>query len=110
MGAIEPTHVLFALTILNAVVSAVLWMRKPGEDAGQAVSGLRTEVREAIAGVKGRVDVMEERVRHMPTSEELRELEGQLSGIRERLTGLDDTAKNTRAAVQRIEDFLRQSK
>jgi ElaB/YqjD/DUF883 family membrane-anchored ribosome-binding protein len=110
MLSFEPSVILFLLTIANVVANIALWLRKPGEDAGQAVNGLRTEVRETIAGVKGRVDVMEERVRHMPTSEELRELEGQLSGIRERLTGLDDTAKNTRAAVQRIEDFLRHSK
>lgn len=86
-------------TVVQTLAIVALWLRKPGENA-----------REAVAQLRGRVDVIEERVKHMPTSEELRELEGQLSGIRERLSGLDDTAKNTRAAVQRIEDFLRQAK
>lgn len=98
------------LALANTVGVVALWLRKPGEAAGEQVQALRNAVNEALALLKGRVDVIEERVRHMPTSEELRELEGQLSGIRERLSGLDDTAKNTRAAVQRIEDFLRQSR
>jgi ElaB/YqjD/DUF883 family membrane-anchored ribosome-binding protein len=101
--------VLFALTLGNLVANIALWLRKPGEDAGQAVQTLRSETRESISSLRGRADVMEERVKHMPTTDELTELEGQFSAIRERLVGLDDTTKNTRAAVQRIEDYLRRS-
>jgi ElaB/YqjD/DUF883 family membrane-anchored ribosome-binding protein len=106
----EIAYLSIALHAGQAVALVVLWLRKPGESAGEEVQRLRSQTNESIALLKGRLDVIEERVRHMPTSEELRELEGQLSGIRERLAGLDDTAKNTRAAVQRIEDFLRHSK
>lgn len=99
--------VLFVLTLGNAVANVALWLRKPGEDAGQQVQTLRTETREVTGELRGRLGVMEERVRHLPDADEVMELKSQLSGIRERLSGLDDTAKNTRAAVQRIEDFLR---
>lgn len=76
-----------------------LWLRKPGESAGEAVTLLR-----------GRVDVMEERMKHMPTTTELAELLTQLAAIRERLNGFADMAENTRKLVHRIEDFLRDNK
>lgn len=98
------------LHVVEGLAIAALWLRKPGEDAGAAVAALRGEAREAIAGTRGRLDVLEERVSHMPTSEEFHEVKGQLDGIRERLMGLDDTAKTTRSTVQRIEDFLRENR
>ena len=85
--------------VLTLSMGAVMWLRKPGEDAGAKVIALN-----------GRVDVMEERVKHMPTAEKLSELESEVSGIGAQLRGIEDTAKTTRATVQRIEDFLRENR
>lgn len=87
------------LDVAQTLAVVVLWLRKPGEDAGAKVIALN-----------GRVDVMEERVRHMPTAEKLSELESEVSGIGAQLRGIEDTAKTTRATVQRIEDFLRENR
>lgn len=102
------TAILFALTIMNAAANVALWLRKPGEDAGQAVQTLRTEVREALGRQGATLGVLEERVRHLPDGDELAAMKAELAGIRERLGGMGDVVTNTRAAVQRIEDFLRQ--
>lgn len=94
----------FDLAQTLAVVA--LWLRKPGEDASQKV----VELSQQATKLNGRVDVMEERVKHMPTAAKLSELESEVSGISAQLAGIEDTAKTTRATVQRIEDFLRENR
>ena len=99
MSSIDFANPSFWLDVAQTLAVVVLWLRKPGEDAGAKVIALN-----------GRVDVMEERVKHMPTAEKLSELESEVSGIGAQLRGIEDTAKTTRATVQRIEDFLRENR
>ncbi|MEY2688198.1 MAG: hypothetical protein RL375_2396 [Pseudomonadota bacterium] len=96
--------------VVQAAAIVALWLRKPGETAGEAVIVLRQDVARDAGALKGRIDVLEERVRHMPTTEELRKVEGELLAIKAQINGLEDDVKSTRSGVARIEDFLRNSK
>lgn len=108
--SVDPTLVLFAITVINSIANFLLWLRKPGQDAGAAIAAFRTAVAETDGVLKGRLDVLEERVKHMPTSDELREVEGQLGAIKAEMGGIRDTVQSTRAGVVRIEEFLRNEK
>jgi hypothetical protein len=66
----------WAITLLLA---GVVWLRKPGEEASLAVSKLAA-----------RLDVFEERVKHMPTDEELAQLRGDVSTIKAEVKGVSD--------------------
>lgn len=94
--------------VMMTIGMVALWLRRPGEDASSAVASLKADTSQSVTDLRGRIDVLSERVRHMPSSEELASLRGEMHGIRERLGGLEDTAKTTRSTVQRIEDFLRE--
>lgn len=107
--SIDPTVVLFIITVINSVASFLLWLRKPGQDATAAIATFRTAVAETDGVLKGRLDVLEERVRHMPTSDELSQLEGQLGAIKAEMGGMKDLVQSTRSGVNRIEEFLRNS-
>lgn len=76
------------LSIVNVVMWIVLgaaqvatWLRKPGDDASKA-----------IGEITSRVGILEERMRHVPSADELAQLggtltavEGQLRAVAERL-------------------------
>ncbi len=98
-ASLDFTDPRFWLDVAQMVAIAALWLRKPGEDATARVGKL-----------EGQLQVIEERIRHMPTADELTELEGTVKSIAAQLDAMQDNVKNTRAAVQRIEDFLRNNR
>lgn len=79
----------------QTVALVVIWLRKPGQDAAQAVDH-----------IKGRVDVLEERIKHMPTTNELTELEGTVQAIKSTLDGLASMHDGMRKSLSRVEDYL----
>ncbi len=87
------------LDILQTAVIFMLWLRKPGEDAKGDLEKLRAQL-----------GVFEERIKHMPSKEELTHLEGNFKAISAKLQGVEDMVNNTRSGVQRIEDFLRHNR
>lgn len=89
----------FLLSVGQTIAIVLLWLRKPGQDAMQRVEY-----------VDGRVDVIEERLKHMPSTDDLTELEGTVRAISAQIGGMEDTVKTTRNTVQRIEDFLRSNR
>lgn len=97
----------FWLQVVQVLAIVALWLRKPGQDAAEQLVQFKANVAEADGVLKGRLDVLEERVRHMPTTEELREVEGQLGAIKAEMGGLKDAVQSTRNGVIRIEEFLR---
>lgn len=96
----------FWLSLAQSVAIVLLWLRRPGEDASRELAGFRAAQVESASAMRGRLDVVEERLRHMPTSEEVRELEGKLSAIKAELGGLKESVSATRNGVSRIEQFL----
>jgi hypothetical protein len=89
----------FIWNVALSIVTLTLWLRKPGEDAGKKIAELQT-----------RQDVMDERMKHVPTVTDLNELENRLGALLARMEGMVDKVSSTSNAVQRIEDFLRQSR
>jgi len=96
--------------LLTIAVALAVWLRKPGEEAGAAVTELTAEVRDAQAHVNARLATLEERVKHMPTSEELAELEGTVKAVGAQVEGLSEGLSSVRAQLNRIETYLLQQK
>lgn len=79
----------------NCALTAALWLRKPGVDAGKAVDELR-----------GRLTTIEAHMQHMPTNEELATLEGMVKQLNERTEGLSEAISTVRTQLNRIENYL----
>lgn len=86
-----------------------VWLRKPGEDAGAAVKALKEAVDTDLAAVKTRLATLDERVRHMPTSEELAELEGTVKAVGAQVDGLSEGLASVRMQLNRIENYILQA-
>jgi len=94
------------MVIWNFALTAVLWLRKPGNDAVQAVGALRKDVDMKLETQSKTIAEIQAHMKHMPTNEELAELEGTVRQINERTTGLADSMTTVRTSLHRIEDFL----
>jgi uncharacterized coiled-coil protein SlyX len=99
MPPIDQSWVLFLITVGNSVASLLLWLRKPGQDASAEITRFKAASAEADGVLKGRLDVLEERVSHMPTSKELDNLSNQLAGLIQQM-------KPLRQSLDRVENYL----
>ncbi len=96
MNTDDPIRLLsLLLHAAEMLALAALWLRKPGETAI-----------EAVKAVDGRVDVLQERISHMPDTGEHEELKGTVKAVQASLAGIQETQSSTRAAVARIETYL----
>lgn len=98
------------LVLWSAGLTAALWLRKPGVEASNAVTALKDDQRVRHDLLNTRLTTLEERIRHMPTSDELSELEGTVKAIDERTEGLAEAIATIRTQLSRIENFLLQHK
>jgi hypothetical protein len=87
----------FWLDALQTVALGVLWLRKPGQDAVKSA--------EALAA---RMDVLDERMKHMAISDELTAHEGSVKAVQAQLEQMQEAMRMLSAAVVRIETFLRE--
>lgn len=101
----DALQILFSLVTFAIAVAA--WLRKPGEDARTA---LQSHITTEHAGLREKVMTIEERIRHMPTSDELAELEGTVKKVEERTAGLTEGLVQVRKQLDRIENFLLNNK
>lgn len=92
--------------LVTGLIAATVWLRKPGEDAGEAVSLLRKELSKQLSGLIHRLIVVEERIKHSPSSEELAELEGTVKTISAQLLSQSESNAVMRAQLTRIESYL----
>ena len=95
MTAWENANLTLLLHAAQMVALVMLWLRKPGEDAGKKADA-----------VSGRVSLLEERLKHMPTSDELTELEGTVRAMDAKLNSLQEHQEQMRRTLARIEDYL----
>jgi hypothetical protein len=100
----------WAQWLVMGVISLVVWLRKPGEDAQRSVDGLRADLDARMHEQSKRLTEVETHMRHMPTSEELAKLEGTVKQIDERTEGLAEAIGQARIQLNRIESFLLGSK
>lgn len=83
------------LHVAEAVALFVMWVRSPGEGAGEAVRALTR-----------RVDVLDERISHMPTKEKQAELAGTVKEIDAKLDGQAESIAAVRRQMDRIETWM----
>ena len=111
----------WAQWLVMAVISLVIWLRKPGEDAKQAVNKLGEDAKRAVDSLRADLDArmhehstrltsVETHLSHMPTSEELAELEGTVKQIQAHTVGLTEALGQARQQLNRIEGYLLRSK
>jgi hypothetical protein len=97
-------------TLLNWLITGLLavavWLRKPGEDAGQAVSTLRYEIIDELAHMSHRLTVVEEQAKHVPSRTDVAELEGSIKAISMQGAGLAEAISTMRVQLNRIEAYL----
>ena len=93
-------------TLAIIAIAVVIWLRKPGEDANAAVVALRNEVLGLHAAMNTRQATMEERLRHMPNSEELAELEGTVKTIASQNANQSERLAVMTNQLNRIENYL----
>ncbi len=93
-------------TLAIIAIAVVIWLRKPGEDASAAVVALRSEVLGLHGAMNLRQATMEERLRHMPNSEELAELEGTVKTIAAQNANQSERLSVMGNQLNRIENFL----
>lgn len=103
---VDPTVILFVITLINSVAAFLLWLRKPGQDASTEIAAFKSAAAEVAGGFKGRLDVLEERVAHMPTDEELAHLKGEMHGLSAQLSGMSEQMLPVRQALDRIQHYL----
>ena len=87
-----------------------VWLRKPGQDAGEAVAKLNTEIKAEVGLIANRVLVLEEHQKHVPTSSDVAELEGTVKAIAMQTSGLAEAISTMRVQLNRIEGYLLQAK
>jgi hypothetical protein len=111
MGAIDFSDGRFWLDLVQSVVMLGLfvfvWLRKPGEDAKKQLAAIEQQTGERLVSLETDVKVIKERMVHIPSKEELAELEGRLATLLAHIDGLRVAVDITRGSVARIEDFLR---
>ena len=96
----------FAIVLWNTGLTAAIWLRKPGTDAGMAVDRMRTDIDLRINNVVTQISEIRSHMTHMPNSEELAELEGTVKQIHERTSALGESMATVRSSLARIEDYL----
>lgn len=87
-------------------LSLAMWLRKPGQEAAQAVKKMGEDISEQLQAQDRRLTEVETHMEHMPTKEALSELRGTVSRIDERSSGLVASTNTMRVTLQRIEDYL----
>jgi TolA-binding protein len=95
------------LTLIAMAMSVAAWLRKPGEDAKES---LQKHVTVEHAALREKVSTMEERLKHMPTSDELADLEGNVKRLSGQLDSMLETMRSLQSSQRRIEDYLLNSK
>lgn len=94
------------LVIWNIGLTGAVWLRKPGMDAIQAVNALKDEFEDRISAHAIQLTELRSDVKHMPTSEELRKVEGTVKELAARMNSALEGINAVRSATDRIQNFL----
>lgn len=95
-----------AIVLWNTGLTAAVWLRRPGTEAGLAVDRLRVDFDLRINSLVAQITEIRTHMSHMPDSEELATLGGSVKQIDERTSALAEGMVTVRSALHRIEDYL----
>jgi hypothetical protein len=95
------------------VLTITTWLRKPGTDAMQAISLLQLAISkqdalnaQAIADLASSDRLMDERVKHLPTHNDMRALIEDVSEVKGSIGSVRDAQSRQQRVLERIEDWL----
>ena len=84
------------LVVWNIGLTTALWLRKPGEEAGKAVSKLDSDMR-----------VMQETLKHLPTGDEITGMKQDMAAMKSDNRAQTDLLRSLQQQLSRIDDYLR---
>jgi predicted nucleic acid-binding Zn-ribbon protein len=100
-----------AINILaTGVMAFVMWMRKPGEDAGKSIDSLKGEVSSMMNAQSERISRIEEQLKHIPTNDELQRLDGSLREANARIESIGHGQQRLLNQMDLIQRFLMEKK
>lgn len=93
-------------TLITAVVIVVMWSRKPGEEAGEALRELGERHNVAMSVIADRVSRLEEQSKHYPTNADVARVAGELREVNARVHGIVEGQSRQNTQLDRIEQYL----
>lgn len=90
----------------SAATAISVYLRKPGEDAGEKVRELKEEVDTELQLHAQRITLVESDIRHLPTAKDLEGLRAAVLVNREHTDGIARSLEAMQKQLGRIEDFL----
>jgi hypothetical protein len=98
-------------------VTAFMFLRKPGEDAGKHLEELQSTITRqdqinaaALAEQHAKVALLEERLRNMPTHTDVRALFEAMADVRGKLESMRDNQGRQNRTLELIQDFMNKSR
>ena len=92
--------------VFMGVVTVVLWLRRPGEDAAEEAKKVRTQLAAVSRELNNRIVQLEHHAKQVPLRIELVELEGEVKTIRMQMEGQNQQLMTIQHAINRVENFL----
>ncbi|WP_310463272.1 hypothetical protein [Sphaerotilus sp.] len=103
----EPKFLLdLAQWVFMGVVSVVLWLRRPGEDAAAESKKVRAQLSVVSRELTNRIVQLEHHSKQVPSRIELAELEGEVKTIRVQMEGQNQQLLTIQHSLHRVENFL----
>ncbi len=96
--------------LVLGVLAFVTFMRKPGQDAAEAVKKLEAQMTNEVLAIAARLDVVEERMTHMPRNEDVARLTGEIQTLQVRVEGVQSGMEGMGHQLNRIENYLLNTK
>jgi hypothetical protein len=98
-------------------VTAGVFLRKPGEDAGKHLDELQKAVNKQdqanasdLAEQRAKTALLEERVKNMPTHNDIRALFETMADLKGQLSAVRESQLRQIRALEMIQDFMNKSK
>lgn len=98
-------------------ITVAVALRKPGEEAGEAVASLKEKIQEqdrhnaeAIASIRAQGELIQERMKHLPTNGEVHKLVQNVAELRGQLQVVIEGQERWQRVTERIEDWLNNSR
>ena len=106
---------------VTLALALFVWLRKPGEDAGDAVRKLRDEISDALNALRlshasaisdhaQRLVQVETHIHHMPDDNDFRAMESRVAELSAGVRNLTESLAPIRQQLSRIEEFLLNSR
>ncbi len=101
---------LFGSIVLPITTAIYTWIATRDKDNSRHIKAVEKVLNERVADLTSRADRAEAALQHLPRTEEIAALKGDLRAMEAKQEAALRETKDTRAAVNRIEDYLLRNK